>query len=78
MSTCSGKSTPIKERKPTDAVSYESMAAARSKTKEGRAKKSYYGIDIHSLIDSASKEIGEARKHCLNARRIGGLCGLNV
>ena len=62
MSTCSGKSTPVRERKPTETVSYESMAAARSKTKEGRAKKSYYGIDIHSLIDSASKEIAEARK----------------
>ncbi|KAM7218176.1 chromosome transmission fidelity protein 18 [Rhypophila decipiens] len=62
ISTCSGKSTPIRERKPTESVSYESMVAARSKSKEGRAKKSYYGIDIHNLIDNATKEITESRK----------------
>ncbi|KAK3312385.1 hypothetical protein B0H66DRAFT_397569 [Apodospora peruviana] len=62
LSTCSGKSAPVRERKPTAAVSYESMVAARSKTKEGRAKKSFYGIEIHELIDAASKEIADARK----------------
>jgi chromosome transmission fidelity protein 18 len=38
------------------------MVAARSKTKEGRAHKSYYGIAIHELIDGANKELAAARK----------------
>lgn len=56
VSTCSGKSFPIRQRKATAAVSYETMVAARSKTKEGRAKRAYYGIDIHNLMESAVKE----------------------
>ncbi|GAB0133768.1 hypothetical protein EsDP_00002165 [Epichloe bromicola] len=55
--TCCGKSAAIKQRKASAAVSYESIVAARSRTKEGRAKRSYYGIDIHELIDSAAKDI---------------------
>ncbi|KID90768.1 ATPase, AAA-type, core [Metarhizium guizhouense ARSEF 977] len=55
--TCCGKSATIKQRKASAAVSYETMVAARSKTKEGRAKRSYYGIEIHDLINKAAKEI---------------------
>ncbi|KAG5984316.1 hypothetical protein E4U55_005287 [Claviceps digitariae] len=55
--TCCGKSATIKQRKATAAVSYESIVAARSRTKEGRAKRSYYGIDIHELINDAAKEV---------------------
>ncbi|KAK3688064.1 hypothetical protein B0T22DRAFT_439629 [Podospora appendiculata] len=62
LTTCSGKSLAIRERKVTETVSYETIIAARSKTKEGRAKKSYYGIDIHELMDDATKQIDEARK----------------
>lgn len=62
ISTCCGKSIPIRERKPTAAVSYATMVAARSRTREGRASKSYYGIPIHELIDDANKQIAEARK----------------
>lgn len=62
ISTCSGKSLPIRQRKPTESVSYASMVAARSRTKEGRAHKSYYGIAIHELIDDATKQIAQARK----------------
>lgn len=54
--TCSGKSTSIQQRRKTVAVPFEQLVAARSTTKAGRAKKSYYGIDIHQLIDDASKE----------------------
>ncbi|TPX12036.1 uncharacterized protein E0L32_007339 [Thyridium curvatum] len=57
ISTCSGRSLPIKERKQAAPLSYESMVASRSRTKEGRAKKSYYGIDIHALVDGAKEEI---------------------
>ncbi|KAK1755557.1 chromosome transmission fidelity protein 18 [Echria macrotheca] len=61
LETCAGKSVSIRERKPTAKVSYATMVAARSRTKEGRAKKEFYGIDIHDLIDSAKQEIA-ARK----------------
>jgi len=54
--TCSGKSISIQQRKKGAAVPFEQMVAARSTVKAGRAKKSYYGVDIHSLIDEAAKE----------------------
>ncbi|ENH73753.1 Chromosome transmission fidelity protein 18 [Fusarium oxysporum f. sp. cubense race 1] len=60
--TCNGKSVTIKERKANSAQTYESMVAARSKTKEGRAKRSYYGVDIHNLMSAASAEIA-SQKH---------------
>ncbi|OTB07498.1 hypothetical protein M426DRAFT_239252 [Hypoxylon sp. CI-4A] len=60
ITTCSGKTIDVKQRKARTGVSFERMVAGRSKTKEGRAKKSYYGIDIHELIDATSKEL--ARK----------------
>ncbi|ODA76686.1 hypothetical protein RJ55_07957 [Drechmeria coniospora] len=33
------------------------MAAARSKTKDGRATRSYYGVEIHELITAAGKPV---------------------
>jgi len=45
---------PKKASKPS--VSYEQLIAARSTAKPGRARKSYYGIDIHQLIEDAVKE----------------------
>jgi chromosome transmission fidelity protein 18 len=59
ITTCSGKTVDIGKRKAKVEVSYERMVAARSKTKKGRAERSYYGIDIHELIDGASKELAE-------------------
>ena len=55
--TCSGKSISVRPQRKTAAIPFEQLVAARSTTKAGRAKKSYYGIDIHQLIDDASKEI---------------------
>ena len=60
--TCSGRTVLLRQRKATEAVSYESIVAARSKTKDGRAKRSYYGIDIHELVSGATKELAERRK----------------
>ncbi|OTA93494.1 hypothetical protein M434DRAFT_395547 [Hypoxylon sp. CO27-5] len=57
VKTCSGNTIDIKQRKANTGVSYERMVASRSKTKEGRAKKSYYGIEIHELVEAASKEL---------------------
>ncbi|GKT59392.1 chromosome transmission fidelity protein 18 [Colletotrichum tofieldiae] len=62
LTTCAGTSTTIKQRKPTTNTSYESIIAARSKTKEGKAKRAYYGIDINELIDAAKQEASEPRQ----------------
>ncbi|KAJ2999120.1 hypothetical protein NUW58_g111 [Xylaria curta] len=59
ITTCSGRTVHIKKRRTNNEVSYERMVAARSKTKKGRAERSYYGIDIHELIDTASKELAQ-------------------
>lgn len=55
--TCDGKVLSIKQRHVGAAVSYDQIIAARSKTKEGRAKRSYYGIDIHELMSKAKTEL---------------------
>lgn len=66
--TCSGKSTSIQQNKKAAALPFEQLVAARSTTKAGRAKKSYYGIDIHQLIDDASKETEKDKKERAEAR----------
>ncbi|RMZ77230.1 hypothetical protein DV738_g4490, partial [Chaetothyriales sp. CBS 135597] len=53
LETSSGEVIDIPIRTKADAQSYEAIIAERSKTKEGRAKKAYYGIEIHKLIDEA-------------------------
>lgn len=55
--TCSGKSDGMLKRKPTVNTSYKDMIAERSRTKEGRARRAYYGIDIHQLVSTAQEEI---------------------
>ncbi|KAF9881696.1 ATPase [Colletotrichum karsti] len=62
ITTCTGASKTIAQRKPTKTTSYESIVAARSKTKEGRAKRAYYGIHINELIDKAKAEAKEKPK----------------
>lgn len=57
MLTCSGKSFAIQQRRKAAHVPFEQLVAARSTTKTGRAKKSYYGINIHQLVEEAAKEI---------------------
>jgi chromosome transmission fidelity protein 18 len=54
--TCSGKSVAVQLRRKAAPIPFEQLVAARSITKAGRAKKSYYGIDIHNLISEATKE----------------------
>ncbi|TVY34870.1 Chromosome transmission fidelity protein [Lachnellula subtilissima] len=54
--TCSGQSVTVQPRRKAAPISFERLVAARSTTKAGRAKKSYYGIDIHNLISEAAKE----------------------
>ncbi|KAI1824000.1 hypothetical protein F4861DRAFT_284937 [Xylaria intraflava] len=57
IKTCSGEIVNTRKRRVNNAVSYERMVAARSRTKKGRAERSYYGIEIRELIDTASKEL---------------------
>ncbi|KAJ5577697.1 uncharacterized protein N7459_006661 [Penicillium hispanicum] len=56
IKTCSGSTHSIPMRKAQAPVSYERMIASRSETDPGRAKTSYYGIDIHKLLDDAAKD----------------------
>lgn len=62
IKTCSGASQEIKQRQAVAAPSYERLVAARSKTKKGRAERSYYGLDIHELVDTAKKEIATSKQ----------------
>jgi chromosome transmission fidelity protein 18 len=57
--TYAGKSASIQQRRKAVPIPFEQLVAARSTTKAGRAKKTYYGIDIHQLIDEASRESGK-------------------
>lgn len=59
--TCSGKSDGVLKRTTTTRIDYKDMVAERSRTKEGRAKRAYFGVDIHKLMEDAAKEI-EASK----------------
>lgn len=74
LKTCDGAESTLGIRKPTETISYESMVAARTRTKEGRAKRAYYGIEIHELTRLASLEIEhqkEAREHRAEQRPDG-------
>lgn len=53
--TCGGKAVYVSQRRRAAAVSFERLVAARSTTVEGRARKSYYGIDIHQLMDETAE-----------------------
>ncbi|KAL2784965.1 hypothetical protein BJX66DRAFT_73484 [Aspergillus keveii] len=57
IKTCSGKTLSAPLRKSSARVSYERLVAGRSITAPGRAQKNYYGIEIHKLLDEATKEI---------------------
>lgn len=54
--TSSGKSFSIRKKSSTDAVSFERLAASRSEVAEGRAQRSYYGVDIHNLVKEAKAQ----------------------
>ena len=56
LRTCSGKRYLAGEKQSQAALSYERLIASRSTTAAGHAQKSFYGIDIHNLIDKASIE----------------------
>lgn len=61
IKTCSGKTHNVSQRTSRPPVSYERLVAGRSTTAPGRAHKSYYGIEIHRLLDEAAKEAEESK-----------------
>ncbi|KAF2713380.1 hypothetical protein K504DRAFT_398522 [Pleomassaria siparia CBS 279.74] len=52
----SGKTCYVPKKITLAPVSFESLVASRSVAVEGKARKSYYGIDIHHLIDEARNQ----------------------
>ena len=64
LQTCSGMTMRLTSRKKQSLQTYEQIIADRSATATGRAKRAYYGIEIHKLIDDAKiqKELDEAAK----------------
>lgn len=49
----SGKALYIPKKAKKESVSYEQLIAARSVATEGKARTSYYGLNIHELMDEA-------------------------
>jgi chromosome transmission fidelity protein 18 len=56
IQSASGRATEVPIRQKSAALSYEQIIAQRSTTAPGRAKKAYYGIDIHALMDEAKTQ----------------------
>jgi chromosome transmission fidelity protein 18 len=55
--TSSGKLINVTLRAKPKQLSYEQIVAQRSTTAPGRAKKAYYGVDIHKLLDEDNSRI---------------------
>ncbi len=64
IKTCSGKAFSIQTKAAKAPTSYEQLVAARSVTAAGRAKKSYYGIDIHQLLDDNATAAHREQEQC--------------
>lgn len=71
LQTCSGQTLHLAPRKRQPLQIYEQIIADRSSTIEGKAKRSYYGIEIHQLIDDAKlqRELDEAAREAEAQKR---------
>jgi chromosome transmission fidelity protein 18 len=56
VTTASGRAISIQKKVWKPAASYEELVASRSVVEPGKAQKSYYGINIHQLLDEAKIE----------------------
>ncbi|KAH8705922.1 hypothetical protein BGW36DRAFT_311722 [Talaromyces proteolyticus] len=56
IKTCAGKIHRVISRQATAGVSYERLIASRSTQAPGKAQRSYYGIEIHKLLDEAARQ----------------------
>lgn len=54
--TSSGKNFSVRKKQNAEVLSTERLAASRSEATEGRAQRSYYGIDIHNLVKEAKAQ----------------------
>lgn len=68
--TASGKCFYIGDKRAAPLISYEQLVASRSTAAPGRARKSYYGIDIHQLMDDAAAEAEEVARLAREAEEI--------
>lgn len=62
IKTCSGRVYHASTRTKPSSMSYERLVASRSTVTAGKAQRSYYGIDIHRLLDEAAAEAKEEAK----------------
>ncbi len=60
--TSAGGTFNFKKKMTQPSTSYEQLIAGRSTTAPGQAAKSFYGVDIHDLLDQAAKETKEIKK----------------
>ncbi|KAL8673432.1 MAG: hypothetical protein Q9168_002136 [Polycauliona sp. 1 TL-2023] len=60
--SCSGRSFQLKQKQKSVQVSFRQMAEERSCTDPGKATRSFYGIEIHSLLDKAAAASSAAVK----------------
>ncbi|KAI9790645.1 MAG: hypothetical protein M1833_001898 [Piccolia ochrophora] len=60
--TCSGNAFEIATKQPETKTSFEQLIAARSKSVPGRAKKSYYGVDIHNILDDVARQTKDSHQ----------------
>ena len=56
LRTSSGKCFRIRAKNNRAPISYEHLIASRSSTVPGKASRSFYGIDIHELLDQAASK----------------------
>ncbi|OXV06398.1 hypothetical protein Egran_05833 [Elaphomyces granulatus] len=56
VKSSSGRTHRVEMRKVSPPISYERLIAGRSLAFAGRAQRSYYGIEIHKLLDEAARE----------------------
>ena len=63
LRTTSGSVYSVRHKAMQTPVSYEQSIARRSVAEAGKAQKSYYGIEIHDLLDRAAKESQDQDSH---------------
>ncbi|KIW08594.1 uncharacterized protein PV09_00555 [Verruconis gallopava] len=56
IQTCSGRGIYVGERRKKASQTYEQLVAARSEHIEGHARRSFYGVDIHRLLNDISQQ----------------------
>ncbi|KAL8895465.1 MAG: hypothetical protein Q9192_003617 [Flavoplaca navasiana] len=61
--SCSGRRFQLKEKQKATQISFRQMIEERSSTDPGKATRSFYGIEIHKLLDKAVAASGAPAKN---------------